>query len=363
MQNLPNAYSPIKEDKMIKIIRNAGFVGIMLLSSLHFAFEVTNASPATEDKSKKTNLEIRNKQQDDLTSGVLTMGAFLDRLTTSHPLFKREDLASEIYKVEMDAIAGVQDWNFLSSLGMTSEEPAINFSGPDRTDATSLSAGIEKVMWGTGARLSASLTSAKIGLKLPAAFAGAFPEDLFQSEAGLTYSIPLVKNRGGFLDRLQYELKLYDVDVSEVSALENKENFIALASEKFLDWVFITEQHRIIKDRLALNEGELERIKRKRTSNLVDEVDVIRAQDAVLIAKQSQVLVESRWKALQAERYERTVEEFEDALAEKKAALLLKWERAALRTRLRELEYSLKMQRKRVELLILQMQVATAPAT
>jgi stearoyl-CoA desaturase (delta-9 desaturase) len=69
-----------------------------------------------------------------------------------------------------------------------------------------------------------------------------------------------------------------------------------------------------------------------------------------------------RWKALHAGRYERTVEEFEDALAEKKAALLQKWERAAVRTRLKELEYSLRMQRKRVELLMLQMQVATAPA-
>lgn len=66
----------------------------------------------------------------------------------------------------------------------------------------------------------------------------------------------------------------------------------------------------------------------------------------------------SRWKVLQAERYERTVGELEDVLAEKKAALRQKWKRAALRTRLRELEYSLKMQSERVELLMLQMQAA-----
>jgi stearoyl-CoA desaturase (delta-9 desaturase) len=83
-----------------------------------------------------------------------------------------------------------------------------------------------------------------------------------------------------------------------------------------------------------------------------------------MLEREYQIFFDSihRWKALQAERYERTVEEFEDALAQKKAALLQKWERAAVRTRLRELEYSLRMQRKRVELLMLQMQVATATA-
>ncbi len=64
----------------------------------------------------------------------------------------------------------------------------------------------------------------------------------------------------------------------------------------------------------------------------------------------------NRWKDLQAQRYERRVGELGDALAEKRSRLLEKWERATVRTRLRELEYSLKMQRKRVEILMLQMQ-------
>jgi stearoyl-CoA desaturase (delta-9 desaturase) len=64
----------------------------------------------------------------------------------------------------------------------------------------------------------------------------------------------------------------------------------------------------------------------------------------------------NRWKALQAERYERTVEELEGAFEERKQLLRQKWQQAAIRTHLKELEYSLRMQRKRVELLMLQMQ-------
>ena len=65
----------------------------------------------------------------------------------------------------------------------------------------------------------------------------------------------------------------------------------------------------------------------------------------------------NQWKALQAQRYERKKEQLGDALEEKKLHVLQKWERAALRTRLRELEYSLKMQRKRLELLMQQLQL------
>ncbi len=82
------------------------------------------------------------------------------------------------------------------------------------------------------------------------------------------------------------------------------------------------------------------------------------------LEREYQIFAESinRWTALQSERYGRKVEEFEDAIAHKKQALLENWQRAAVRTKLRELEYSLKMQRKRVQLLMLQMQAATVPA-
>lgn len=68
----------------------------------------------------------------------------------------------------------------------------------------------------------------------------------------------------------------------------------------------------------------------------------------------------NQWKALQAERYERKVAELEGAIEERKEALLKKWERAALRTKLRELEYSLKMQRKRLAMLTQQVQLQAA---
>ena len=69
----------------------------------------------------------------------------------------------------------------------------------------------------------------------------------------------------------------------------------------------------------------------------------------------------NQWKDLQAERYERHVHALEDAIGERRVALQQKWEQAVLRTRLRELEFSLKMQQKRLRLLTAQLPTMAAP--
>jgi len=80
------------------------------------------------------------------------------------------------------------------------------------------------------------------------------------------------------------------------------------------------------------------------------------------LEREYQLFTESinQWKTLQAGRYERKVAELEDALEVRRLRLHQSWESAALRTRLKTLEYSLKMQRKRLTLLIEQVQQQAA---
>jgi len=83
-----------------------------------------------------------------------------------------------------------------------------------------------------------------------------------------------------------------------------------------------------------------------------------------MLEREYQQFTESvnQWTALQSQRYERRKEQLGGVLEEKKLRLQQKWEHAALRTRLRELEYSLKMQRKRLDLLMQQLQLQAQPA-
>jgi stearoyl-CoA desaturase (Delta-9 desaturase) len=77
-----------------------------------------------------------------------------------------------------------------------------------------------------------------------------------------------------------------------------------------------------------------------------------------LLEREYQLFTDSinQWKALQAERYERTKVQLSGALEDKKHHLQQKWEHAALHSKLKTLEYSLKMQRKRMSLLMEQVQ-------
>ena len=82
------------------------------------------------------------------------------------------------------------------------------------------------------------------------------------------------------------------------------------------------------------------------------------------LEREYQLFTESinQWTALQAERYERKKAELGDVLEDRRQRLQQKWESAFLRTKLRELEYSLKMQRKRLVLLMEQVQLQAQAA-
>jgi len=230
---------------------------------------------------------------------TITQNEFLNSLKELHPLFEKEKLTAKIEKEERKSYLGTKDWNFISSVGFAHEEPAIAFAGPERIDALSVSGGVERLFWKTGGRLSASFFSSRADLKIDPFYG--FPDSYYENQLSIGYVHPLMKNRHGFLDRLQYELKQYDVDFSKVQALENQEDFLASSADRFLDWVLLTEQKKIALERLSLAEEELARTKKKRKAHLVDQIDVIRAEDAVRIGKQNQMLVESQWKSLQAE--------------------------------------------------------------
>ncbi len=94
------------------------------------------------------------------------------------------------------------------------------------------------------------------------------------------------------------------------------------------------------------------------------ELDSVRDSETLrgMLEREYQLFTDSinQWTALQAERYERRKEQLGDALVEHRQHLQYKWDHAALRTRLKTLEYGLKMQRKRLRMLMEQVQLHQA---
>ena len=241
----------------------------------------------------------------------VTLEEFLQTVRSSHPFFQREMLQADIEKAVRERHLGGKDWLVESTPSFLHSEPVQSSPfDPERIDVLTLNARAARAYWGNGSRITVAWVTDVTDQSLPGL---PFPDPggameipigastFYSHELRATYSIPLMRNRGGALDRLDYELSGYDVDLSEVRALENQETFLLEKGARFIEWVLLGEQRRIARDRLSLADEELERTRRKRRSNLVDEADVLRAQDAVQATRQVLLLIESRWKATRAE--------------------------------------------------------------
>lgn len=244
-------------------------------------------------------------------SQTITLDEFLQRIQATHPFFESESLSVEIEILAQEGLLGGEDWNITGTSFFTHQKLLASSSfSPDRLDVLGAEAAAQRAFWKTGGRFSLSWSSqfsdqkvADIVIPFPTGsmVIPTGPSEFYQHKVYATYAQPLLQNYNGKLDRLEYELGDYDIDFTEVQILENQEGFLVNMADRFLNWVLLTEQGRIAEERKLLAEQELDRTVKKRKAYLVDQVDVLRAEDAVRIAEQNVVLIESQWKALRAE--------------------------------------------------------------
>ncbi len=246
-----------------------------------------------------------------LAAETITMGSFVDMVKEKHPLFEREALSVQIQSTDQTRYLGSQDWTLFSTPYYTYQELLASSSfSPEKIQMAGASVGVEKIFWGTGGRMSLSWSSDYTDQDVPDIVIPIPPDPIvipageaeyFQHKAYLTYTQPLLQNRGGYLDRLAYDLGSFTIDMTDVQAIENEETLILGLGMSFLDWALFEEQKRIADERLDLAEEQLEQTRRKRAANLVDRVDVLRGEDAVRLGKQGVMMIESQWKAKQTE--------------------------------------------------------------
>lgn len=231
----------------------------------------------------------------------LSKDAFVALLEANHPVFQKERLSRSIQEAEQERYLGETDWNLSSSLTWSREEETISLFSPELTNALTLRTGVSKQFWDTGGRLSATYSFGRTSSTFEASPLFTYPERFYENSIELQYSQPILRNRGGRLTRLQYDLEAFDVDAADMQARENIEQFLADALSQYLDWVYLEEQKKIMTRRLDLSRKELRRTERKFSAYLVDSVDVIRSEDAVNTWMQNLGLVESRLSALRSE--------------------------------------------------------------
>jgi len=233
---------------------------------------------------------------------TLTLDAFLASVKQNHPFFRQEGFNPEIERKAQEAFLGKEDWVFSGQPYTQYEKTATTdpFMGSSVT-SFGAAAKLEKLFLHTGARFSLDWLYNYQMQKLPEeAKAFNIPTNNFYQKLTARYSLPLLQNQNGTLDRLEYDLKGFDVNLSEIKILENKENFLLEASNKFIEWVIMNEQFNIASNELKLNEQQLAYTKRKFAANLVTKADVLGANDAVTNSRQTVQFLDGERKAIQA---------------------------------------------------------------
>lgn len=227
----------------------------------------------------------------------ITLAEYLHFVEENHPFFTKEALSAEIERKQAEGLLGAEDWlvgvsPYFNYLG---EASAAQYSA-DRLASTGAQASLDRSLWSTGGKLGFSVVSDFTYMDTAQGNVRNFKQGI-----GVSYTQPLLKNLGGKLDRLGHELSAYSIDVTEIQALENQETLILDLSVRFLGWAHLSEMIRIAEERLKLAREQLEQVKRRFSSNLVDRVDVLRGEDAVRGAEQGLLQLRSQWRAKQAE--------------------------------------------------------------
>jgi outer membrane protein TolC len=228
----------------------------------------------------------------------ITLAEYLQRVQENHPFFKKELLKVAIEERDAESYLGGQEWFFsLSPSYSHLGDASASEIGAEGVDQATVVAGLSRLFWSTGGSVSFSVSSGYTNSRgTPLGDTEAYSQGV-----SLAYVQPLLKNRGGELYRLGYEVSRFNAVRVRIEIEEAQESFLLGKALMFLDWALVAEQIRIAKQRLELSREQLGQIQRRFEANLVDRVDVLRGDDAVRSAEQALIQLQSQWKAKQTE--------------------------------------------------------------
>lgn len=227
---------------------------------------------------------------------AIDLEEYIGRLQENHPFFQKEELAVEVEQSKRETLLPRYEWRYsLSPQYTILDEPSASDLFSNLVQAAALTAGMER-SYPDGRRMGFSVSTAYTWMQNPPVTAD---KNSFQHGVEVSLSWPLKKNLEQ-LARMGYDLQEYTIKAKEVEIQENQESFLVEPATRFIDWAYALELVGIYQQRLQLAEEQLATTNRMFRSNLVDKLDVLRAEDAIRTAQQAIFEYESLAKSIQA---------------------------------------------------------------
>jgi outer membrane protein TolC len=209
--------------------------------------------------------------------GALTEPEFVQSLLDNHAFFEKEQINLIIKKIEMDgdkANYGDWTWDVSGEIGRIEKDKvkrnytsSTDYARSTSQDVKKISTDFTKKFFDNGSELNISYDKS-----LPIKDEAMHDKNGYQTDKNTTeylddleisWTLPLLKNRGGVIDQKTYDLSVLDYKDEKLVLAEIKEDFIESKLMIFLDWVNYNAQIKIIKNRLELSKQMLETLKNK----------------------------------------------------------------------------------------------------
>lgn len=234
----------------------------------------------------------------------ITLPIFLDSVAANHPLISQQEFRPRISDIRRQGFLAAEDWRLRLNPRYSHVEPVSTSPfAPTRVDEVSFDASIRRAIWNTGGDLSVNWQTNYTDQVLPSinipgpagdqSISTGAPR-LYEHIVSVGFTQPLLQNRGGDLDRLQYDLGAFETTIADLQSSEDIEEFLANLAGQFVTWVSLAAQADIIQHRLELAQEERSHLEERYDVNLIDRADLLRAENAYRTVRQQLVLAQSR---------------------------------------------------------------------
>ncbi|MFW6250021.1 MAG: TolC family protein [Alkalispirochaetaceae bacterium] len=229
---------------------------------------------------------------------ALSLEEFLADVRESHPVFVSEALSIEAAEAERETLRPVYPWALEGGPTYTTIGEVNSFeSAADRTHNLGGTLRAARSL-NTGGAFSAGIVTDYLLLSDQEGPLGVADFERYTQGVEFSYVQPLLRNRGDALRRVGYDLAAFSVEARRIESLEVQEEFLAEVAALYIDWAGSAEQLAVARLRVDLAEGQLAQVRSLFQNNLVDQVDVLRAQTALQGAEQLEAELEATEAAL-----------------------------------------------------------------
>ena len=202
---------------------------------------------------------------------------FVDRLKNTHPFFTQQNLTAQIKQIDKQATTAIEDWTLgLDSQYKDENATDVPTSTYDKLETTSIDLSVKKKFAQSGADVVLKHTWKEKNKDV----------NNVRNKFSIDYTLPLLQNKDGINDQLQYDLADINIHINTLEQAEKEEDFIADKLKKLIDLAYYQEQYNINQQRLSLAKSQLDLVNKKFAASLVDKVDVLSQEDAYQGAKQ-----------------------------------------------------------------------------